>query len=251
MAIVLLAAGRGTRMKDLVSDRPKAMVTVCGDQSILDLNIRGILAEGSDKHTIVVSGYRRDVIDRYVGEQRARGIDVETVHNSEYSNRGPLMSIKIALDVVSLNEPVVIGNGDTYFNSQMFRSVCREPRSSKLLVSRVSTPDIDDMLVELDTQGNVRRASKIGFDSSFVSSGLLVVQQDDYRIFKRCIEDLLSHETTSNIQISWHSVLKEVVERGVVVTAECVPRSAWYEFDSSECIARFNNIRNGAVAIHG
>ena len=60
---VVLAAGRGTRMKALTADRPKPMLEVAG-KPLLE-HILDRLAEADFREFLVVTGYRAEMIESY------------------------------------------------------------------------------------------------------------------------------------------------------------------------------------------
>ena len=61
MKAVILAAGKGTRMKELTNEVPKPMLQVEG-RPILEHILRGIVAAGV-KEVFIVTGYRADAIE--------------------------------------------------------------------------------------------------------------------------------------------------------------------------------------------
>ena len=66
MKAVILAAGKGTRMKELTNEVPKPMLKVEG-RPILEHIIRGILSAGV-KEIFIVTGYRAETIESYFGD---------------------------------------------------------------------------------------------------------------------------------------------------------------------------------------
>jgi dTDP-glucose pyrophosphorylase len=62
---VILAAGRGTRMRDLTTELPKPMLKVMGSP-ILEHIIQGLVSNGIQE-IFVVTGFRADVIESYFG----------------------------------------------------------------------------------------------------------------------------------------------------------------------------------------
>ena len=72
---VLLAAGKGTRMRELTNELPKPMIAVRG-QPILRHIVEGLRAAGVSHFQIVV-GWRAEVVRDYFGDGAALGITVE------------------------------------------------------------------------------------------------------------------------------------------------------------------------------
>jgi UDP-N-acetylglucosamine diphosphorylase / glucose-1-phosphate thymidylyltransferase / UDP-N-acetylgalactosamine diphosphorylase / glucosamine-1-phosphate N-acetyltransferase / galactosamine-1-phosphate N-acetyltransferase len=66
MKAVILAAGKGTRMRELTSELPKPMLRLQG-KPILERIIEGIVAAGIEE-IFVVTGWRADVIENYFGD---------------------------------------------------------------------------------------------------------------------------------------------------------------------------------------
>src|SRR5687767_15786991 len=65
MKAVILAAGRGTRMRDLTNELPKPMLKVMG-VPILEHIIQGLVSNGVQE-IFIVTGFRADVIEAYFG----------------------------------------------------------------------------------------------------------------------------------------------------------------------------------------
>lgn len=74
---VLLAAGKGTRMRELTNDLPKPMIAVRG-KPILQHIVEGLAAAGVT-HFLIVVGYRADVVREFFGDGVKFGVSVEYV----------------------------------------------------------------------------------------------------------------------------------------------------------------------------
>ncbi len=68
---VILAAGRGTRMRELTDDLPKPMIPVRG-KPILQHIIEGLRGAGLTDVLLIV-GYREDVVRGFFGDGGAFG----------------------------------------------------------------------------------------------------------------------------------------------------------------------------------
>jgi dTDP-glucose pyrophosphorylase len=66
MKAVILAAGKGTRMRNLTSEMPKPMLRVQG-KPILEHILQGILATGI-REIFIVTGFRAEVVENHFGD---------------------------------------------------------------------------------------------------------------------------------------------------------------------------------------
>jgi len=66
MKAVILAAGKGTRMRNLTNEMPKPMLRVQG-KPILEHILQGILAAGI-REIFIVTGFRAEVVENYFGD---------------------------------------------------------------------------------------------------------------------------------------------------------------------------------------
>src|ERR1044071_4876992 len=66
MKAIILAAGKGTRMRELTSELPKPMLRVQG-KPILEHILEGLIAAGI-REVFIVTGFRAEVIEEYFGD---------------------------------------------------------------------------------------------------------------------------------------------------------------------------------------
>jgi NDP-sugar pyrophosphorylase family protein len=88
---VILAAGRGTRMRELTEDLPKPMIPVRG-RPILEHIVTGLAAHGVSRFLIVV-GYRKDVVMDYFGDGSRFGVSVDYVEQVKQDGTGRVVDL--------------------------------------------------------------------------------------------------------------------------------------------------------------
>ena len=109
MRAVILAAGRGHRLRDVTGDRPKCLARL-GGGTLLARQIRSLSACGIEA-IAVVAGFR-------AGDIRAAcGPEVELVVNPAYASTNSLYSLWLARHL--LTEGCVVLNGDVLFHDQL------------------------------------------------------------------------------------------------------------------------------------
>lgn len=74
MKSVILAAGKGTRMKHLTADLPKPMLPVKG-KPVLERILDGLIGAGISEFCII-TGYRAETIENHFGDGSSRGVRI-------------------------------------------------------------------------------------------------------------------------------------------------------------------------------
>lgn len=113
---VLLAAGKGTRMRELTTDLPKPMIAVRG-QPILRHIVDGLKAAGVTYFQIVV-GYRADVVTDYFGDGSNLGISVE--YATQVVQDGTGRVVELARDFAAA-DPFILSYGDILIDPANYR----------------------------------------------------------------------------------------------------------------------------------
>lgn len=125
MRAVILAAGRGRRLRDVVGDRPKCLARI-GDRTLVERQIRSLRRSGVDA-VAVVAGFEADLV------RRACGPGVDIVINSRYDATNSLYSLWLARDL--LHDGFVVLNCDVLFHDQMLCDLLSSRDEDALLMA--------------------------------------------------------------------------------------------------------------------
>ena len=106
----MLAGGLGTRLRDVVPDRPKAMVEVAG-RPFLEILLDRMSRSGFAK-IVLATGHLHEVIEQHFGRSWA---GMELVYSVEDHPLGTGGAAWQALKLTSRSDVFLI-NGDTFFN---------------------------------------------------------------------------------------------------------------------------------------
>ena len=125
MEAILLCGGLGTRLRSVVSDRPKPMADIAG-KPFLHYLVK-MLSESGVKHLIFALGYMGEQIEAYFQSGEDYGLSIS--YSYEDSPLGTGGAIRNALSNVS-GENVLVLNADTYFHTD-YESLLREQLKNK------------------------------------------------------------------------------------------------------------------------
>jgi phosphoenolpyruvate phosphomutase len=227
---IVLAAGRGDELGELVKNRPKSMVPIAG-KPILD-HILDSYRSANVRDLVVVRGFAKEAVD----VQGASFVD-----NDAYATTGELASLAAARS--SLDGPCVISYGDVLFKKYVLDEVletegdfvvavdsmpadargsrrnadwaiCSEPHERKTLLSRV-------LLRDVTTDG----------DASGVTgewTGIFKLSGEGARIVREILDALPAGELArAAIPDLLHRLVQEGREVNVVYT-----RGGWLDVDT-------------------
>lgn len=113
MKVIILAAGRGSRLGERTKDRPKCMVEICG-KTILERCIATLEEAGIKREDIgIVTGYRKDLI-------HVSG--VHYFHNEKWEQTNMFLSMMEAMDWLKA-EPCLVCYSDVIFSAHAIQSL--------------------------------------------------------------------------------------------------------------------------------
>ena len=108
---MVLAAGTGRRLRPHTDGRPKALLPVAGETTILDIALRNLAAAGLTEVVIVVGYAAGMVADRVPAFEKAYGISIDLVHNERAEEWNNAYSLWLAREY--FGRGVMLVNGDT------------------------------------------------------------------------------------------------------------------------------------------
>ena len=135
MFAIIIAGGKGERLRPLTSDRPKSMVPLAG-KPILEYQIEW-LREGGVTDIVVACGYLHEVIEEYFADGERWGVRMRYSVEDEPLGRGG--ALKLAYRQVPPSEAVVIATNGDNVNTQPLAPVLRQHKRTGAVVTLVLT----------------------------------------------------------------------------------------------------------------
>jgi choline kinase len=115
MKAIILAAGRGSRMRNLTEDRPKALVEMAG-RSLLDLQIAALRGGGASD-IAAVRGYRGDKLE-------GRGLTL--FDNPRWAATNMIVSLRCAATWLRAS-PCLVSYSDIFYPAETVRRLIASP----------------------------------------------------------------------------------------------------------------------------
>ena len=236
MKAIILSAGQGSRLLPLTAERPKCLVKVRGDETLLDRQLHALAACGIEE-AVILTGFGAQHIDDHLSDLRERGalgLRVRTLYNPFFDQSDNLVTCGVARP--EMDEPFVLANGDTVFEAAVLERLLASPTAPlTLAVSHKDSYDADDMKVSL-AGTRLRAVSKTLSlaDVDAESIGLMVFRGEGPERFCRALDDAMRKPGAES---AWYlSVVDTLAGESRVETAS-VTGLRWWEIDCVEDLA--------------
>ncbi len=136
MDVLILTGGLGSRLKEVVSDRPKTMAQI-GGRPFLDMLIEHLSGFGFRRFILCV-GYMADFITKYYNDRKPGGPEI--VFSTEATPLGTGGAVKQAADIIGSDTFLVV-NGDSFCPVDFQRFIEFHTRKQSLLSMALSASD--------------------------------------------------------------------------------------------------------------
>lgn len=168
---VIMAGGRGTRLRPFTFAFPKPLVPI-GDIPIIDVVVRQLRAAGVRKVTVAV-GHLAELLMAYFSSSNYDGLTIEfSREDTPLGTAGPLTLIE------DLDEPFFVLNGDL-LTSLDYRDLAREHFKAKAeatIASYTKQYQIDLGILEVDEGNRLRAYHEKPSYSYRVSMGIYIFE---------------------------------------------------------------------------
>jgi dTDP-glucose pyrophosphorylase len=134
---VVLAAGRGTRMRELTADLPKPMIEVRG-KPVLQHILEGLRDAGIRQFLFVV-GYRGDTVRNFLGDGSRYDIAIQYATQAVQDGTGRV--VDLARDFVG-DSPFVLSYGDILVDPGNYKRVVDLPDEVETIVTVTRGEDV-------------------------------------------------------------------------------------------------------------
>jgi NDP-mannose synthase len=145
---VLLAGGKGTRLRPYTASLPKPLVPL-GEQSIVEIVLRQLAARGFERATLAI-GHLGHLIQAVVGDGSAWGIEVDYVTEDEpLGTMGPVVA-----NLDRFPEHFLVLNGDVLTDLDYAAVLARHVERSPALTIATYSRQVPIEFGVLETEGD-------------------------------------------------------------------------------------------------
>lgn len=214
--VIILAGGKGERLRPLTEDRPKAMVPVMGNP-LLAFQLKWLRASGF-KNVLISCGYMNEVIRNHFGDGSRHQVSIQYLIEEQPLGRGG--GLKNALKQIRhVKTPILAINGDAITNLNLSDFTAFHKREGG--IASVATVPLKSPygIVEYGGEG----AGIAGFTEKpelpyWINAGMYVLQPEIFDL----LPDVGDHEELTFPQLAREGKLKGFKTRAFWRTVDTV-----------------------------
>lgn len=238
MRAIILAAGRGSRMKALTEDCPKCLIEFKG-KSLLEWQLAALHSAGIDDIALV-TGYKRELLQH-------RGC--REFHNSRWNETNMVSSLACASSWLE-ESPCIVSYSDIYYDSSAVDSlievdaplaVTYDPDWLVLWEKRFGDPLIDAETFRLNLDGTLAEIGQKPATTAEIQGqymGLLRFTPIGWSEIQNARKQLSEHDRNS---LHMTGALQHVLDSKRIPIAAVPYHGEWGEFDSPDDLKYVNN----------
>jgi len=228
MKAIILAAGRGSRMKHLTDERPKCLIEFNG-KPLLEWQLEAIRAAGIDEIAIV-TGYKREMLTGY---------GLVEFHNPEWATTQMVSSLCCANEWLEANT-CIVSYSDIFYEASAVRSLIEskadisltyDPNWLELWTKRFGDPLLDAETFRLNSDGTLAEIGKKPKNVEEIEGqymGLLQFTPAGWRTLTEVKEEL-SNEQQKALHMT--GALQKLIEVKRKTVLSLAYNGKWGEFD--------------------
>ena len=226
MQIIVLAAGKGSRLPKKYRRVPKCLVKV-NSKSIIDHNI-SFIRKFSNR--IIISGYKYKILENHLKDQNFKHIK-----NQNYSSTNMVHSLSLAKKFVK--DDVVIIYGDIIFNPNIYKLLSEKKNllpvnktwfknwkermgEKKIFEDAEYLKILNNKIIEIGTKINKNKIPKYQY------MGIMKFKKNSFH-------DIISfYKTIHNKKIDMTTFLNLCINKKIINLKAKIYKSYWYEIDT-------------------
>lgn len=240
---VILAAGRGKRLKELSANKPKPLVEVNG-KSILSNLVESMIESGIQRIVLVV-GYKADMIVEHL-RQFTTTVEIIYIINEIWETTNNIYSLWLANEY--LENGFLLFEADVVFDREIILTILQQPDDNVMLID-IYTDKMNGTVVTCDTKNYVtnvylkqNQTENFDYSDKFKTVNFYKIGKKFYRdYFKEKLEKYISN---NDVSYYYEAIIKDAIEEEYTFYGLQTQPYIWWEIDTKEDLRIAENIFN-------
>lgn len=236
MELIVLASGKGTRLKKINQNKPKCLLKINKDKTLIDYISKNFK---KFKRTFIIAGYKHKLLKKY--EKK----NVKLIVNERFSNTNMVYSLSCAKKFIS--EDIVVVYADILFNEKIIDNLIKKRGSLlplkkdwlEIWKSRMSLKNIkkDSENIVLNKNKIVKIGGKYMKYPKAQYMGIIKFKKKDFFKAMKFFDKL------NNYKIDMTSFLNLCIKNKIIILSYFLTNLFWYEIDTPQDFKSFKKMK--------
>jgi len=239
MKVVILAAGMGSRLQEILKGKPKPLLEING-KCLLEHSLESLKQSGITEVTLAI-GFEGQQIRNRIGNKFGGKININYASNPQYDSSGSMYSLYCALETP---QTCLVLDGDIVYDSKAITKIMETKHKNSVVLTDCCGSG-DEVYVTLDDSNNVTYlGKKLPSQRRVVEFTGISKFSEEFmnKMFERHNQRTEKLDLTEYYEDAAYQVSKSLPWYGLVI-----PNLPWSEVDRKEDISRaINAIKNSA-----
>ena len=224
MKAVILAAGRGTRIRSVHGEHPKCLIEV-ENTTILDHQLEALSMVGINDVTIVV-GYEKEQIIAHVNARKLLTQSIHFIDNPAFAITNNIYSLWLALDWLRGDSFIVL-NADVIFDPQILDLAIRPHAPISMIVDPLWRDETMKVVIFDDHVTRMsKKISREEFSGTYI--GITIFSKAVQNRFFRKMQDVIA---AGRVNEFFNVAVQELANEGVPIGYTSTDGLPWAEID--------------------
>ncbi len=229
---LMLAAGKGTRLRPVTGEIPKCLVDVDG-KPLLARTIDALEAHGFNR-LIIVTGYRCGLIGDFL-ERLDTTLEIQTVYNEQYDTTNNIHSLWLAAELI--DEPFLLVESDLVFESGALAEMIYPDR---IALSRYEPEIHHGTTARITSCGHLKALflndSTPNCSDTFKTVNMYSFALDSWKSLRSALQTHIDSENTDSF---YELAIRDLLESGAIRLKVADLSALWWdEIDSGDDLMR-------------
>ena len=226
---VILAAGKGTRLRAKTDDLPKAMIEIEG-KPLLEYSLDALIENGITD-VILVVGFRHETITQRFGTDY-RGLKIRYVLNDNYAGSGSMYSLALVKDLIE--DEILLMESDLLYESRAIFLLLEGGHPNSILVAGLSGSGDEVYICTNDKQEITELGKNIPVNSKENAIGELAGISRFQRQFLQFVFNNAQEDfQNGNINYHYEECVFRTSQQTIPIHAVPGKDLAWIEIDTA------------------
>ncbi|MFP4549023.1 MAG: sugar phosphate nucleotidyltransferase [Fidelibacterota bacterium] len=231
---IVLAAGRGRRLKELTEDQPKPMVTVHG-KSIISNLVEKLIAAGFDRIVMLV-GYKAKMMQHHLNPYTEK-VDLIFIENKVYATTNNIYTLWLAKNY--LQEGFYLFEADIFCDASILKNLA-ESENENVIVADKFTDQMNGTVIKYDP-GTMKvigmylsKDQGRNFDYSDAYKTVNFYKLGKEYVTEFFLPRLQHHIDCKNVDAYYELIIHEALQRNYPFFCQLTGDDKWWEIDNEE-----------------